>query len=295
MTNTSLFLHPSFDRPWVWLGPLTLVLGVFALYPFVYNIWLSLHEFNSFKREFVYVGLENWETMFDDARFWRAFGVNMTYTVVCLVVQLVLGLGIAMLLDSDTRGYGFLRSVFTLPLVIPPAVVGMMFLLMEDSQFGVISHGLAAIGLLNPERPLLSSSETALVAVMLADIWQWTPFMTLIMLAGLRALPSEPYEAAVIDGAGFFQIFWRLTLPMMRQVMAVAILIRGIDLFRTFDYVFVMTSGGPGVATQTLSYYTWKQSFAFVKWGYGATLSLFALIFLIVLANVFIKAAKIRW
>jgi multiple sugar transport system permease protein len=117
----------------------------------------------------------------------------------------------------------------------------------------------------------------------------------LIFLAGLRALPPEPYEAAVIDGASSFQMFRRLTLPMMSKVIAVAILLRGIDVFRVFDYVFVMTSGGPGTATYSLSLYAWQQTFSFVKWGYGATLSLVSLAIILVLANGFIRLAKVKW
>ena len=284
-----------FDHPWPWLAPLIVVLAVFTLFPFFYNIYLSLHEFHPFRRTLVFQGLDNWEKLFSDGRMWRSFFVTLVYSTVCLSVQLVLGFAIALLIDAPSRVFGVIRSLLLLPLVIPPAVAGMMFLLMEDSQFGVLSWALSIIGLLPPETPILGSSSTALLGVMLADIWQWTPFMTLILLAGLRALPREPFEAAALDGARFRHVLFRLTLPMMRRVIAVAVLIRAIDLFRVFDYVFVMTSGGPGTATQTLSYYTWKQSFAFVKWGYGATLSLFAMIFLIVVAHVFIKAAKVRW
>ena len=119
--------------------------------------------------------------------------------------------------------------------------------------------------------------------------------MILIFLAGLRALPQEPFEAAVLERAKFRHLLFHLILPMLRPVLAVAVLIRGFDLFRTFDYVFAMTSGGPGVATMTLSFYTWKQSLAFIKWGYAATLSLFSIIVLIIAADLFVKAAKIRW
>ena len=284
-----------FDRPWPWLAPLVVVLAVFTLFPFFYNIYLSFHEFHSFRRTLVFQGLGNWEKLLNDGRMWRSFGVTLFYTAVCLVIQLALGFAVALLIDAPGRAFGVIRSLLLLPLVIPPAVAGMMFLLMEDSQFGVLSWALQRAGLLSAETPLLGSPGTALAGVMLADIWQWTPFMTLIILAGLRALPREPFEAAALDGARLRHVLLHLTLPMMRRVIAVAVLIRGIDLFRVFDYVFVMTSGGPGTATQTLSYYTWKQSFAFVKWGYGATLSLFAMIFLIVAANIFIRAAKVRW
>ena len=295
MGGAQTFFRSQLDKPWPWLAPLVVMLAVFTLFPFFYNIYLSLHEFNSFRRSFTFVGLDNWRRLFEDPQMWRAFGVNLIYLAVCLLVQFTLGLAIALLINADGRGYQIVRCALLLPLVVPPAVAGMIFLLMEDSQFGVLSWALQWLGVIDPGAPLLTTSQTALIGVMLADIWQWTPFMVLIMLAGLHSLPKEPFEAALLDGARFFHVLVHLTLPMMRPIIAVAILIRGIDLFRVFDYVFVMTSGGPGIATQTLSFYTWKQSFAFVKWGYAATLSLFALIFLVVAANIFIRAARVRW
>lgn len=283
------------DHPLPWLLPLVAILLVFTIFPLLYNVWLSFHEFFPRKRAVQFVGLANWSNLVHDARFWQALGITFTYFAIGLVVELCLGMALALLLDSDEPGFGFLRGLLTLTLVIPPAIVGMMYLLMQDPQFGVISIFLQTIGVQDPTEPILATSSTALAGVLLADVWQWTPFMVLILLAGLRALPSEPYEAAQIDGASAFQTFRRLTLPMMSKVIAIAILIRGMDLFRAFDYVFVMTSGGPGTSTYTLSLYAWQQTFSFVKWGYGATLSLVTLAIILVLANLFIKFAKVKW
>lgn len=283
------------DHPLPWLLPLLAFMIVFTIFPLLYNIWLSFHEFMPRRRTIEFVGFENWITLWSDTRFWESIGVTLTYFVIAITLELVLGLAIALLLDADLPGFGFLRAILTLTLVIPPAIAGMMFLLMQDSQFGVISYALQWLGLLSPETPILATSSTALAGVLLAEVWQWTPFMVLIFLAGLRALPAEPYEAAMIDGASWFQTFRRLTLPMMSKVIAVAVLIRGIDLFRVFDYVFVMTSGGPGTATYSLSLYAWQQTFSFLKWGYGATLSLVTLVMVMVISNLFIRIAKVRW
>ena len=282
------------DHALPWLAPLLAILIVFALYPFFYNIWLSFHEFVPRKRALEFVGTANWEKLFADSRMWGALGITLLYTAVCLVVQLVLGMAIALLLDSDDPGFGFLRGVLTLTLVIPPAITGMMFLLLEDAQFGVFTYALQHLGILGTS-PILGNSSTALIGVMVADIWQWTPFMVLIFLAGLRAMPTEPFESALIDGASNWQIFRRLTLPMLSKVIAIAVLIRGIDLFRTFDYVYVMTSGGPGTSTYTLSLYAWQQTFSFINWGYGATISLFSLVVILVVANIFVAMTKLRW
>ena len=282
------------DHAFPWLFPLIAMLVVFALFPFFYNVWLSFHEFVPRSRALEWVGTDNWTKLFADGRMWGALGITLLYTATCLLVQLVLGLGIAILLDSDDPGFGFLRGVLTLTLVIPPAITGMMFLLLQDAQFGVFTYALQSIGLLQGQS-ILGNPSTALVGVMIADIWQWTPFMVLIFLAGLRAMPTEPFESAVIDGASAWQVFRRLTLPMLGKVIAIAVLIRGIDLFRTFDYVYVMTSGGPGTSTYTLSLYAWQQTFSFINWGYGATLSLFSLLVILVVANLFVAVTKLRW
>ncbi len=285
----------SLDRPLPWIAPLLALLIVFTIYPLFYNVWLSFHEYAPFKRRLEYVGWSNWATLVEDARFWSSIGVTFIYFSVVLSVQLVLGMLIALLLDRDGPGYGILRALLTLTLVIPPAIAGMMFLLMEDPEFGVITYVLESIGVLDGQSPILATASTALIGVMLVDIWQWTPFMVLIFLAGLRSLPQEPYEAAMLDGASAIQTFRRITLPLMSKVIAVAILIRGIDVFRMFDYVFVMTSGGPGTSTYVLSLYAWQQTFSFIKWGYGASISLVSLVIILVIASLFIKFAKVRW
>lgn len=284
-----------FDHPLPWLLPLVAILVLLAIFPLIYNIWLSFHEWSPFRRELVFVGLRNWAALFQDDRLGASLSVTLTYFAIALSIELVLGMGLALLLDADHLGFGFLRGALTLTLVIPPAVAGMMFLLMEDAEFGVISYVLQAFGLIEQGTPILATPSLALGGVLAAEIWQWTPFMVLIFLAGLRSLPTEPYEAAMIDGASWWMTFRRITLPMMGKVIAIAVLIRGIDLFRVFDYVFVMTSGGPGTKTYSLSLYAWQQTFSFVKWGYGATLSLITLAMILVVANLFIWRAKVKW
>ncbi len=283
------------DSPIPWLAPLVALLVVFTVYPLLYNIWLSFHEFVPKRRALEFVGFENWIQLWGDTRFWASMGVTFVYFFVALFFQVTLGMAIALLLDAELPGFGMLRAVLSMTLVIPPAIAGMMFLLMQDPQFGVLTYFLSQLGLLDQGTPILSTSSTALAGVLLVEIWQWTPFMVLIFMAGLRALPTEPYEAAMIDGASSWQTFRRLTLPMMSKVIAVAILLRGIDLFRVFDYVFVMTSGGPGTATYSMSYYAWQQTFTATNWGYGATISLVSLFIIMVMANIFISVFKVRW
>lgn len=282
------------EHPLPWLAPMVAALVTFGIYPLCYSIWLSFHQWNRYTRDYLFVGGKQWAAVWADERMWHALGVTVWYTVVCLLLQLVLGMLIALLLDSERRGYGVMRALMTLPLVVPPAVTGLMFLLMQDAQFGVLTYYGELIGLISPNQPILAGPRTALIGIMLADIWQWTPFMVLIFVAGLRALPKEPFEAAAIDGASSFQAFRHLTLPMLGKVIAIAVLIRGIDLFRLYDYVYVMTGGGPGTQTETLSYYAGK-IFNLANFPLAATLSLVTLIVLNVIATAVIRIGKVRF
>jgi len=284
----------SSESPFPWLFPITAMLLVFGIYPLLYAIWLSLHKRKPTGRGFDFVWFDTWARALSDDRVWSALYTTFFYTIITLALQLVLGMLIALLLDSDRRGYGVLRGLMTLPLVVPPAITGMMFLLMQDGSFGVLSFYLYGLGLVDPSTPVLAQPSTAIAAVMLADIWQWTPFMVLILLAGLRSLPKDPYEAAAIDGATNVQMFFRLTLPMMSKVIAVAVLIRGVDLFRIYDYIYVMTSGGPGTSTETLSFYAGRM-FGAGDFPYAATLSLLLLIVILVVSNIVVKLFKVKF
>jgi len=283
------------EHPLPWLFPVTSLLIVFGLYPVLYSLWLSFHKRNPATRKETFLPSWNWEKLLADERVWDAIQITFTYAILALAIQLILGMAIALILDTDKRGFGVLRALMTLPLVVPPAVTGMMFLLMYDSSFGVISNSLYALNLLSPTEPILGTSTTALWGVIVADVWQWTPFMVLIILAGLRALPKEPFEAASIDGATSIQSFIHLTLPMMSKIIALAVLIRGIDLFRIFDYVKVMTDSGPGTATETMTAYAGTVYFKSANFPYASTVALATLVLVLVTATVFIKIFKVRF
>lgn len=267
---------------------------IFGLYPLLYAIWLSLQRKHPVTRKLSFAPSYNWSKLLGDERVWNALGNTLVYTSAALLLQLILGMAIALLLDSDRKGYGLLRAMMTLPLVIPPAVTAMMFLLMLNGSFGVLARGIIATGLLPPGFSILGTASTAMAGVLLAEVWQWTPFMVLIMLAGLRSLPKEPFEAAAIDGATATQVFFKLTLPMMSKVIAIAVLIRGIDLFRAFDYVKVMTDSGPGTATETLTSYAGRIYFGNADFPYASTIALLTLIIVIFVSFVFMKAFKVK-
>jgi multiple sugar transport system permease protein len=282
------------EHPLPWLLPAGALMTIFGIYPLLYAIFLSLHRRNAATRVMRFDPLYNWMKVFGDERVWNAVYNTFFYTGAALIMQLTLGMLIALLLDSDRKGYGVLRAMMTLPLVVPPAVTGMMFLLMLDGSFGVLSRSLYALNLLSPDKPILASAGTAMGGLLLAEVWQWTPFMVLIMLAGLRALPKEPFEAAAIDGATPIQAFFKLTLPMMSKVIAIAVLIRGVDLFRAFDYIKVMTDSGPGTATETLTSYAGRIYFGNADFPFASTVALLALILVILTSTLFMKIFKVK-
>jgi multiple sugar transport system permease protein len=283
------------EHPFPWLLPASALMIVLGVYPLLWAIYHSMFRRNAATRRLLWDPDWNWAKALADERVWGALANTLIYTGIALFFQLVLGMAIALLLDSDRKGYGVMRAIMTLPMVIPPAVTAMMFLMMLNGSFGVIAQGIIGVGLLPENFSILGDSKTALAGVLLAEIWQWTPFMVLIMLAGLRSLPKEPFEAAAIDGATPVQAFMKLTLPMMSKVIAIAVLIRGIDLLRTFDYVKVMTDSGPGTATETLSSYAGRVYFGGNPDGpYAATVALITLIVVIVLSTVFMRLFKVK-
>ncbi len=285
----------SSESPFPWLLPASALMIVFGILPLGWAIVQSLYRRNAATRRLTFDPDYNWTKALFDERIWNALGNTLLYASVALLLQLVLGMLIALLLDSDRKGYSVLRAIMTLPLVIPPAVTAMMFLLMLNGSFGVIAKGIIGTGLLPKNFSILGNASTALPGVLLAEVWQWTPFMVLIMLAGLRSLPKEPFEAAAIDGATPVQVFFKLTLPMMSKVIAIAVLIRGIDLLRAFDYVKVMTDSGPGTATETLSSYAGRIYFGGNPDGpYAATIALITLIIVMVTSSVFMKLARVK-
>jgi multiple sugar transport system permease protein len=282
------------EHPLPWLLPASALMVVFGVYPLLAAIWSSLHKKNAATRREVLDPLYNWSKILHDPRLWDALLHTLMYTGIAIFFQLTLGMLIALLLDQDRKGYGVMRAMMTLPLVIPPAVTAMMFLLMLNGSFGVIAKGIMALGLLPPGYTILGNFSTAMAGVLLAEIWQWTPFMVLIMLAGLRSLPKEPFEAAAIDGATPVQAFMKLTLPMMSKVIAIAVLIRGVDLLRAFDYIKVMTDSGPGTATETMTSYAGRIYFGNADFPLASTVALLTLVLVIVTSTVFMKVFKVK-
>lgn len=284
------------EKAWPWLLPMIVFLLAIGIYPLVYNIWNSFREFNPMIGRVEPVGWENWARLISDTRALDALKTTTVYVLSALVIEFVLGLAIAVLLNSGPWASGLWQSMMILPMVVPPTVAAVMFKVLENPDYGPLSYYLQKIGITSMQEPLLGGTgKYAMQAVLIPDIWQWTPFFVLILLAGLKALPTEPLEAAKVDGATAWQTFLHVTLPMLRPMIAVAVLFRLVDLIKVFDYIYVLTSGGPGTKTEVLSYYAYQRSFATIEWGYGSVLGLVILVIAIVVANVYVKLFKVEW
>lgn len=287
----------SSENPFFWLAPAVVFLFLYSIFPLFFNLYRSLFEFSSSKKTWVFVEFRNWIKLFtDDPRFVNALGITLQYVAIALVIELILGLLIALLLDSKPWASGLMQTLIILPMVTAPAVAGLMFRLLEHSEFGVLSIFAYSTGLLVKDEPLMGGTgKYALVSVLIVDIWQWTPFFILIILAGLKGMPLEVLEAAEVDGANWFQRLTRIKIPLLFGVITVAILFRLVDLFKIFDYVALMTAGGPALRSETVSYYSFVNTFAQVKWGYGSTIGVVIMAIAWLSAWIYQKVFHLKW
>ena len=257
-----------------------LLVAVIIVYPILYTVWMSLQEWSASSLTAPhFIGLANYRKIaLADARFQEAVGRTVYFTIVAVGAETALGLAMALLFNRQFWGRGLLRTLAILPMVATPTAIGLVFVMMYHPTLGVANYLVSLVGL-SPFR-WTYSSQTALYALALVDVWQWTPLIMLIALAGLASLPREPYEAAHLDGASPRQAFWHITLPLLRPTLVVAILFRAIDALKTFDIIFVMTQGGPANATETINLLLFTQAFSYFNMGYASSMAvaLFALV-----------------
>jgi multiple sugar transport system permease protein len=252
---------------YVLLAPTVAVLLALTIYPLIYSVKTSLQgESGNWT-------LQNFTRLIGDQFFLSALAHTFVYAAIALTFEFLIGLGLALLLNEQMRGRSVFRALLLLPMMLPPVVVGVVWRLMLNSNFGPVNGTLKRFGLNADALTWTASPKLAMASVIIADIWQWTPFMFLILLAGLQAIPQEPYEAALIDGASAWQTFRHVTLPLLKPAILIALLLRTMDLLRVFDQIFILTEGGPGFATETMSLYIYRTAFRFSNFGYAAAMS----------------------
>ncbi len=288
--------------PYVFLAPAVIVLAIALLYPIAYMIYASFLDWNPSQRigEASWVGLRNYTFLLQDEAFHESLWVTLKFAFIVVVLEMVIGVGLALLLDRKLRGMSLLRTIFILPMMIAPIVVGLMWRYMYHPSVGVFNQTLKSWGL--PSVPWLSDSNWALVSIIIADIWQWTPFIFILALAALQSLPRSALEAARIDGATPWQQIVHIKLPLMMPVLIVTCLLRLIDAFKVLEVILVMTNGGPGLSTEILSLRVARTAQEFRELGVAAAMSNYLLILLLILTVIMFvynkvvetRAAKLR-
>lgn len=252
--------------------PLPAIIFILAMmaFPLIYTVWNSLTAWSlSAGRPATYTGFQNYAALLTDQRFMDAVVRMFYFTAIVMFFELVLGVAIALLLDRDFPLKRLVNSILLLPMMATPVAVAMVWLFMLEPTAGVVNYILRQLSL--PTPLWIAGSSSVIPALALVDIWEWTPMIALIAMAGLTSLPSEPFEAARVDGASYLQTVWHVTLPMLLPTLSVATLLRLIDAIKTFDIIYTMTGGGPGYASETLNIYAYQQSFGYFNFGYASS------------------------
>jgi multiple sugar transport system permease protein len=281
--------------PILFVLPAAITLLAITVFPLIYELRLAFMSWElTTSTPARFVGLANFgKILFHDQRFWNSMGVTMRLIVFGTSIQLVAGTGLALLLNRLRRSRTVLVSLFLIPVMIAPVVAGFQFRMIYHDQFGPLNY---IIELVTGGRwgglAWIADPKVALFAVMFTDIWQWTPFLMLIVLAGLQSISPEMYEAAEVDGASRRQTFGWVTLPLILPVIVIGILIRAMDSFKLFDIIYLVTGGGPGDVTETISFYTYLQGFKFFSVGYTAAMAFLQLIVITIIAQVFVRFQK---
>lgn len=245
------------------------------LYPIGFSFFISLHELYLLRPGAVrFIGLRNYTKLFNDVRFWKSLALTSYFVGISVFGQLLAGLGIALLLNEPLKGRGIVKALLVIPWALPGVIIGGIWKWIYHPDYGLINGLLRQVGLLELEGRIswLGTSQ-AINAIILTDIWRLAPFVGLMLLAALSTIPSQLYEASKIDGAGAWQRFLYITLPLLRPVILIVLVIRTMFAFQIFDLIFVLTRGGPGTATYTLTYLVYSKSFNQLHMGYGAAMS----------------------
>ncbi|MEW6548807.1 MAG: sugar ABC transporter permease [Spirochaetota bacterium] len=261
---------------------------VMMLFPVLYTLFLSFTNWNlTSGMPLRFSWFRSYARVLGEPRFIDAVGRTFSFTALAVAVETVLGLALALLLHRDFKGKAVMKLILLLPLVATPVAIGIVWNLFFDPTIGLANFVLSTMGI--PPSAWVSSPETVIPSLALVDIWQWTPMITLIVLAGLAALSPEPYESARVDGANSLQIFSKITLPMIAPTLLTAMILRSVDALKTFDIIYAMTGGGPGYASETLNVMAFKYSFEYFRMGQSSVILVFLFLLVLLLSMVIMR------
>jgi len=291
LTNM-LGLEKDNNRILFWLMiPSFLILFIITIFPLIGSFLSSLFKWNLAnpdQRDFI--GLQNFIRLFTEGDFWYSVFLTLYQVIGTVVGQLILGMLIALLLARKFKGVKILRSLYLIPMMTTPIVAGLIWKMLFNPERGMINYILSFIGI--NDINWLGNSNLAMPAIIITDLWLSTPFVTVILLAGIMSIPKDYTEAAKIDGAGAFRSFWHITLPLLKPMIWLALLFRVMDAIKRFDTIYVMTGGGPGRSTETLDLYAYFQSFDYLNIGYGASIAIIMLIIMFILSMFILRSVQ---
>lgn len=279
---------------WSYVLPTVVIILALTIFPLVYSLRLSFcrWDMTTFGSHPQFIGLKNYARLFIDGRFYNAVTKTGIIVISALVAQTLLGVGVALLLHRKFRGRGILIAIFLIPLMISEIAAALCWGLIYDATFGPLNEILVMFHLTIKRVAWLV--DHPLLSIITADIWQWSSFIMLITLAALQALPRDPYEAAMLDGASSWQIFRFMTLPLITPIVAIGVILRAMDAVKLFDKVYMLTHGGPGSASETVTYYIYLQAFRFWNLPYASAISFILLAIIVALITLFFKMVRIE-
>ena len=271
--------------------PAVICIGTVVIFPLFYSLVLSFTDTNLRARGMgTFIGLENYITALTDEYFLKSIVTTLQYTVVSVITELCVGYMIAGLLNKVKKGRDYFFSIIIIPMMISCVAVGMIWRLLLHPELGIVNYLIELLG--GTGRAWYGDAKYALGTLIFIDVWQETPYMTLLILAGLVSLPKDPYEAARIEGANVFQTFQKITLPLMKPTLIVATLLRAIGALKTYDLVYVITKGGPGTSTEVMTYNIYKQAYQYLNTGRAAAMSYILLAIILVISIFFVRIGQ---
>jgi len=287
--SQKFFKSPAF----LFLLPMLIYILIWRIFPLVYTVFLSTQSWNiMYQKEASFYGLRNYLELAVDPRFHHALFISFFFMFVATVIEVVLGTILAVVMDEVLRGRGILRGIILLPMFLNPVAVGTIWKILYEPSLGPLNYFVQLLG--GEKVNWLGSSSTALWAILVADIWQWSPFIFLLVLSALQGIPKSLVEAAKIDGAGEFMIFRKITLPMIMGTIFIAALLRAMDAFRVFPKIYIMTGGGPGQSTESASILVLKTAFRYFEVGYGASMTIVMLVLLMIVYGFYFNQKAVR-
>lgn len=276
---------------WAFMAPTVVLLLAVLAYPIYYTVQISFAELDlgTFAAT-EWVGWDNYLTVVEDDRFWHSLRITAVYLAMALPLQMVLGFGIAFLINAEWKGRGLVRALFIIPMVVAPVVAGGVWRMMLDPLWGLVNYWLGLVGL--GPYDWLGDPDLAMLTIVIIDTWRWTPFVTLIATAALMSLPRDVFEAAQIDGANWWTTLWSITLPLLVPIIAATFVVRWLGAVKMFDIALASTQGGPGRATSVINLFIYEEAFRSLKFAESAAMAVIVLVITMVLTALFLRGTR---